>query len=177
MIIYANNSSRLLFKCVLRKPYIGYSVLDTSILAEDVVYLISRFQISQKENQMNYKLMFVLTAIVSLAFGIGYLVVPGMVLGFFGTETTIPVQIVTRFFGSALFALGLVLWSAKDIADANVQKNFGYGLLVSTVIGLILAIYGSTSVIRTNSWIPILIYFLLGLGYAFMLFLRPRMKE
>ena len=126
---------------------------------------------------MSYKLMFVVTAIVALAFGVGYLVVPVAVLSFFGTETTVPVQIVSRFFGSALFSLGLVLWFAKDIADTAVQKNFGYALLVGNVVGLILAVYGSMSVIRTYSWIPILVYVLLALGYAFMLFLRPKMKE
>ena len=126
---------------------------------------------------MSYKLVFVLNAIVVLAFGVGYLVVPATVLRYFGTETTVPVQIVSRFFGSALFGLGLVLWFAKDITDVNVQRNFGYALLISTIVGLILAIYGSTSVIRTNSWIPILLYALFGLGYGFMLFLKPRMKE
>jgi len=126
---------------------------------------------------MSYKLMFVLTAIVALAFGVGYLVVPAVVLEFFGTETTIPVQIVTRFFGSALFALGLVLWFAKDITDAAVQKNLGYALFVSNIVGLILAIYGSTSVIRANSWIPIVLYAFFVLGYGFMLFLKPKMKE
>ena len=127
---------------------------------------------------MSYRLMFILNAIVALAFGVGYLIVPKMVLGYFGTETTVPVQIVSRFFGSALFALGLVLWFAKDIADANIQKNLGYGLLASNVIGLILAIYGSaTRVIGAYGWIPMLIYFFLGLGCAFMVFLKPRMKE
>jgi len=126
---------------------------------------------------MSYKLMFVVTAIVALAFGVGYLVVPVAVLSFFGTETTVPVQIVARFFGSALFSLGLVLWFAKDIADTAVQKNFGYALLVGNVVGLILAVYGSMSVIRAYSWIPILVYVLLALGYAFMLFLKPKMKE
>jgi hypothetical protein len=155
----------------------GQQINTASLSPEDVVYLFCHIQISQKENQMSYKIMFVLTAIVSLAFGIGYLVVPAMVLGFFGTEKTVPVQIVARFFGSALFALGLVLWFAKDIADAKIQQNLGYGLLVSNVIGLVLAIYGATSVIRNNSWIPMLVYVLLGLGYAFLLFLRPRMKE
>lgn len=126
---------------------------------------------------MNYKVLLVLTAIVSLAFGISYLVVPATVLVFFGTETTVPVQVVTRFFGSALFTLGLVLWFAKDIADEAVQRNFGYALLIGNIVGLILAVWGSTSVIRTNSWIPILIYAVLALGYAFILFLKPRMKE
>lgn len=126
---------------------------------------------------MSYKILFVLNALVALVFGIGYLIVPARFLGFFGTETTVPVQIVSRFFGSAMFALGLVLWFAKDITDAGVQTRFGYALLVSTVIGLILAIYGSTLVIRENSWVPIVLYALFGLGYAFMIFLKPRMKE
>jgi hypothetical protein len=126
---------------------------------------------------MNYKLVVMLNAIVALAFGVGFLVVPATVLKFYGTETTVPVQVVARFFGSALFGLGLVLWFAKDVADPNVQKNFGYAMLVSNILGLILAIYGSTLVIRANAWIAILIYVLLGLGYVFLLFLKPRMKE
>ena len=129
---------------------------------------------------MNYKLMFILNALVALAFGVGYLVVPATVLGYFGTETRVAVLVVARFFGSAMLALGLLLWFSKDITDENVQKNFGYALLASSVIGLILAIYGSASsqaVIRTNAWIPILLYVLFGLGYAYLVFLKPRMMQ
>lgn len=126
---------------------------------------------------MSYKILFVLNALVVLVFGIGYLVVPVQVLGFFRTETTVPVQVVSRFFGSAMLALGLVLWFAKDIADAGIQTKIGYAMLFSTIVGLVLAIYGSTLVIRANSWIPILLYTLFGVGYAFMIFLKPRMKE
>lgn len=127
---------------------------------------------------MSYKLMFMVTAIVALAFGVGYFVVPVAVLNFFGTtDNYVSTQVVARFFGSALFTLGLVLWFAKDITDAAVQKNFGYALLVGNVIGLILAIYGSMSVIRAYSWIPILVYVVLALGYAFMLFLKPKMVQ
>jgi len=129
---------------------------------------------------MSYKVVFGLNGIVALAFGVGYLIMTEMVLKYFGAQTTVPVQVVARFFGSALFAVGLLLWFAKDITDASVQKNFGYVMLVSTVIGLILAIYGSVpsvNVIRLNSWIPIVLYSFFGRGYSFMLFLKPKMKE
>jgi len=47
-------------------------------------------------------------------------------------------------------------------------------------VGLIVTIFAavsSTAVLRQNSWIPIVIYVLFALGYGFMLFLKPRMKE
>lgn len=129
---------------------------------------------------MSYKIVFAFNGIVALVIGVGYLIMTEVVLKFFGTQTTVPVQVVSRFFGAALFVVGLLLWSAKDITDANVQKNFGYAMLVSTIIGLILAIYGSVpsvNVIRLNSWMPIVSYAFFVLGYAFMLFLKPKMKE
>jgi hypothetical protein len=143
-------------------------------------YFINSTRFFQKENTMNYRLLFIINALVVLVFGVGYLVVPVVVLKQFGTETTVPVQIVARFFGSALLGLGLVLWFAKDVTDETVQRNFGYALLGTSVVGLILAIYGSASsqaVIRTNAWIPILLYALFALGYGYLIFLKPRMTQ
>ena len=130
---------------------------------------------------MSYKFLFVLNALVAAALGLGFLFVPATVLGVFGvTEGYASTLLVTRFFGSALFALGLVLWFAKDADDESVQKNLGVALLVSSVLGLVVTIIGMTgsrAVIRSNGWIAIVVYVLFALGYAFMLFLKPKMKE
>jgi len=129
---------------------------------------------------MNYKFLFVLNALVALVFGVGFLVVPNIVLQFFGvSEQYASTMWASRFYGSAMVALGLVLWFAKDV-DESAQKGMGWALLISMAIGLVVSIAASVSskaVIRSNSWIPIVIYVLLGLGYAFMLFMKPRMKE
>ncbi|HSG42620.1 MAG TPA: hypothetical protein VLA72_05645 [Anaerolineales bacterium] len=129
---------------------------------------------------MSYNFLFVLNALVALVFGIAFLFVPDTVLLYFGvTDAVESTEWVSRFFGSAMFALGLVLWFAKD-TDANIQKNVGYSLLASSIIGLVVTIMASVAdnaVIRSNSWIPIVVYVLFALGYAFMLFLKPKMKE
>ena len=129
---------------------------------------------------MSYKLIFILNAFVTLVFGIGFLFVPRMVLGWFGTETYDSTVLLSQFFGTALLALGLTLWFAKDLGDAAVQRGVGIALLVGSVAGLVVAGIGmspASGVIRANGLVALTIYLVFALGYAFMLFLKPKMKE
>ena len=129
---------------------------------------------------MNYKFLFVLNALVSFIIGLAFLVVPTRVMEFFGTETYAATLLVAQFFGTALIALGLLLWFAKDAADDGIQKGMAWALFISSVLGLIVNVIGvspASGVIRTNGWITIIVYVLFALGYAFMLFLKPKMKE
>ena len=126
---------------------------------------------------MNYRIMFVLNALVALVFGAGFLVVPALALKQFGVETRVPELLIARFFGSALLTIGLLLWFAKDVTDDSPQKGMGIALLIGAVCGLIVTVLGVTSVgvIRSNGWLPIALYFFFGLGYAFLVFIKPRM--
>ena len=129
---------------------------------------------------MSYKVLFVLNALVAVILGAAFLFVPEMVLLQLGVNERYAATIwASRFFGSAMVALGLVLWFAKDVNE-DIQKRMGWALLISTIIGLVVtaaATLSDTSVIRQNSWIPVVLYVLFGLGYAFMIFLKPKMKE
>jgi len=129
---------------------------------------------------MSYKVLFVLNAFVAVVVGIAFLSVPEMILLQLGVfEQYAATMWASRFFGSAMLALGLVLWFAKD-AEERVQKGMSWGMFVSTLAGLVLTIFASlsaTAVLRQNTWIPLVLYVLFGLGYAFVLFLKPKMKE
>jgi len=129
---------------------------------------------------MSYKVLFVLNAFVAVVVGIAFLSVPEMILLQLGVfEQYAATMWASRFFGSAMLVLGLVLWFAKD-AEERVQKGMSWGMFVGTLVGLVLTIFASlsaTAVLRQNTWIPLVLYVLFGLGYAFMLFLKPKMKE
>jgi len=119
--------------------------------------------------------MFALNSIVAFLFGLGFLFVPTRALGLFGTETFVSTVLLARLFGAAMLGLGLVLWFAKDVKDASVQKGMGIALLVSAVTGLIVTLLGtfaSNAVIRTNGWAVMMVYVVLGLGYGYLLFLK-----
>ena len=129
---------------------------------------------------MSYKVLFILNALVAVIVGLGFLIKPDIALPLLGvTEQYASTVWATRFFGSAMLALGLILWFAKD-ADVNEQKGMGWALFISTLVGLVVtlaATFAGNAVLRQNAWIPVVVYVLFGLGYAFMLFLQPRMKE
>ena len=129
---------------------------------------------------MSYKVLFVLNALVAVVVGLGFLIKPDVVLPFLGvTEQYAATIWASRFFGSAMLALGLVLWFAKD-ADEGVQKGMSWAMLISILVGLVLTIaasFASNAVLRQNSWILMLVYVLFGIGYAFMLFFKPNAKE
>jgi hypothetical protein len=127
---------------------------------------------------MNYRIMFILNAFVAVLLGVLFLFVPSRVLNLFGTETFVATLLVSRLFGTAMLALGLLLWFAKDITEEAVQRGMGIALLVGTVAGLVVTIVGmfaSNAVIRSNGWIAMLIYVLLGLGYAYLVFLKQKL--
>jgi heme/copper-type cytochrome/quinol oxidase subunit 3 len=129
---------------------------------------------------MSYKVLFVINAVVVFVLGLAMVFVPVTVLTQFGTETRVPELLLARFFGAALATVGLLLWFAKDAAEETVQKNLALALLIGTVLGLIVTVMGMTgsrAVIRSNGWIALILEVVFALGYAFLLFLRPRMKE
>jgi len=129
---------------------------------------------------MSYKLLLILNAFVTVVFGTGFLVVPKTVLGLFRTETYGSTVLLSQFFGTALLALGLTLWFARNVSDTAIQKGVGIALLIGSLAGLIVTVIGMSSasgVIRANGWLAVVIYVLFALGYGFLLFLKPRMKE
>jgi len=127
---------------------------------------------------MSYKILFVLNALVALVFGVGFLVVPTMALKQFGVDEYASTKLVLQFFGTGLLTIGLLAWFAKNVSDAGAQKGMGIALLIGSLAGLVMSVIGAaTGSIRNLSWLPMVIYGLFVLGYGFMLFLKPRMKE
>ena len=127
---------------------------------------------------MSYRIVFILNALVALVFGIAFLVVPTMALKRFGVDEYASTKLVLQFFGTGLLTIGLLAWFAKNVSDPVAQKGLGMAMLIGSVSGLIMAIIGmSTGAIRILGWLAIAIYLVFTLGYGFILFLAPRMKE
>ena len=129
---------------------------------------------------MSYRLVFFANAIVAFVFGLAFLLAPALMLGYFGTETYASTLLIGRFFGTAMISLGLLLWFAKDVTDSGLQRGMGIALFISAILGLVVNVIGTSpasGVIRSYGWLTITIYVLFALGYGYLVFLKPRMKE
>ncbi len=124
---------------------------------------------------MNYRIMFMVNAFIADLLGLGLLAVPGRILGQFGVDEYAATRLISQFFGAAMLALGLLLWFAKDVSEANLQKGMGIALLVGALAGLAITVLGTTSgVLRANWWIALVVYAILGLVYVYLLFQKPK---
>jgi cell division protein FtsW (lipid II flippase) len=134
-------------------------------------------QIETKENEMSYKLVFIINAIVVFVFGLVLFIVPTVGLQQFNMDARATDVFMTRVIGAALASLGLLLWFCQN-ADEDVQRWLGIAALAGAVLGLIVTLLGvGGGVVRQNGWIVILVELLFALAYAFLVFLQPRMQQ
>lgn len=75
---------------------------------------------------MNFRTVCASQALTALAAGVTLLVIPGLFLGVLGLKGP-EVEVLGRFAGAMLLALGATLWPARDEADARKQRTIAVG--------------------------------------------------
>jgi hypothetical protein len=124
---------------------------------------------------MNYRITFMINALIAVLLGSGFLILPGRILDQFGVDEYAATKLISQFFGTALLGLGLLLWFTKDVREANLQKGMGIALLAGAAAGLVITVMGTTSgILRANWWIAMVVYTVLGLAYAYLVFQKPK---
>jgi hypothetical protein len=137
--------------------------------------VVSKFKIKGEKNEL--PLVIHCERVRRICSGVALIFAPGMMLGLFNMDTRATELLLTRFVGAALASFGLLLWFAKDSTDEGVQRNMGMVGLAGSVLALIVTLIGvAGGMIRENGWIAIVVEVLFAAGYAFLLFLQPRMK-
>jgi hypothetical protein len=121
------------------------------------------------------KILFVINAVVAVAFGLLLLLAPEVGLNQFAMTARVQEVFMARVIGVAMVSFGFLLWFVKDTDDV-LQKNISMVALAGSVLALIVTIVGVTSVVKGLGWLAIVVEVLFALGYAFVLFLQPRMN-
>ncbi len=77
---------------------------------------------------------------------------------------------MSRFFGVALLAIGVLTLLARDITSADARRAIIIALLISDAVGVVVAAQGTLSgVMSAVGWSAFGLYLLLGLGYVYLL--------
>jgi hypothetical protein len=104
--------------------------------------------------------------LLGVAFGLGFLLLPAMVLPVYGIQPEPSTILMSRFFGVALLQLGAALYLVHETADGVAQRGLVLAGVVGSAAGLAVALTGQLSgVVNVMGWSTVAIYGLLLLGY------------
>ena len=120
---------------------------------------------------MKLSALMIINAIVAVVFGLGFLIVPGLLMAHYGIMADASLEYVGQLFGAALLAFGVLTWSARNAADSDARQAILLALFVGDGIGFIVALIGQLGgVVNAVGWSTVVIYLLLALGFGYCRF-------
>jgi hypothetical protein len=119
---------------------------------------------------MTIKTFFAIFAVLSVVFGIGFVLAPGQVLSNYGVENSPAVALMSRLFGGTLLAMAVIFWFARDIHDEAALRAVLIGTGIADAVNLVVAIVATSSgTINALGWTTVLIYLCGAVGAAYFL--------
>ena len=116
-----------------------------------------------------------IAGLLALVFGASFLLAPAATLAPYGVTTDATGIYMSRYFGSALVQLGLVLLLARRVGDGVAQRAIVLGSFAGVLAGLGVALSAQlTRAVNALGWSTVAIYLLLALGYGYFLLPRAR---
>jgi hypothetical protein len=123
--------------------------------------------------QMKLSTVFILNAIVTLVYGIAFILAPLMVLSIYGITQGPGAVMMGRYFGSAAISIGLVAWFARNSGESEARRAIVLGLFISFIIGLLVSAHGTLSgAMSAVGWTAVLLYLFFVLSYGYFLFVN-----
>jgi hypothetical protein len=117
---------------------------------------------------MTAKTFVAISSIFAMLYGLGFLLAPGPSITIYGTEPEAHLILLVRFFGSALFAFGVLEWFGKDFRDWEAVRAVLIAVIILNGVGLLVTLLGmAEGLFNSMVWSSLLIYvvFLAGAIY------------
>jgi hypothetical protein len=122
---------------------------------------------------MKLNTLFTITAVVTLAFGIGFLIAPGALLGIYGLSVDSVGVLLARFAGSAFICLAPLTWLAREFPDTQVRRALVISIFPTFAIGFVVALLAQISgLMNSLGWLYVALPLLFTLGYGYFLLNR-----
>jgi len=119
---------------------------------------------------MTIKTFFAIFAVLSVLFGVGFVLAPGQVLSNYGVESSPAIALMSRLFGGTLLAMAVILWSARDFHDAAAVRAVLIGTGIADAVNFVVATAATSSgTINALGWSTVVIYLCGAVGAAYFL--------
>lgn len=118
---------------------------------------------------MKREQFFAMTGIVAAIFGLAFLFFPEMSLRMYGVPTDPHNLMQSRYFGSALLALGLLWFLARDTQDAPAIRAMLVSGLVGDIAGAVISASAAGGLQNGMAWMSVAIYAAFAVASAYYL--------
>lgn len=125
---------------------------------------------------MRPKHQFTVHAVIALANGIVFLVIPVQYLAFFGITLTGPALIfIGRLFAAALLAYGFVCLFARNAGPSDARRAILLGFCISIAVGFILTLVAQLQgLMNVMGWSLVALYLVMSTGYGYFYLQEPQ---
>ncbi len=90
---------------------------------------------------MKLKTMFIAHAVTEMIFGLGFLLAPGVLLGFLGTSTDATGLALSHIAGAVILSLAIISWLARDVPAGTLRDAMVWSFaLAHGVAGIVVAL-------------------------------------
>ena len=124
---------------------------------------------------MNLKNLFTIAAVVSLLFGLAFLLMPAAALGWYGISLMPKAGILmSRLFAGSLLGVAVLAWLVRSLGASEARSAIVLSMVVMDTLGFIISLLAQLDgVANQMGWSTVAIYLLLGLGFAYFQFMKP----
>jgi hypothetical protein len=127
---------------------------------------------------MKLKVLFIVTAIVAIVFGVVFVIIPTQLYSLYGIESGAGLNYMGQLFGAALIAIGLISWQSRNAADSDARSAIILAFFIGDGIGFVVSLIGQLNgVVGSLGWLTVIIYLLLTIGFGYFQFSKPSSSE
>ncbi|MHC4657053.1 MAG: hypothetical protein ACYS91_18850 [Planctomycetota bacterium] len=125
---------------------------------------------------MKLKHLFIINAIIALAYALGELFIPQKLVSLYFVNDTPTAEVIltARYFGWGLLAVGLITAFVANAPPSETKQAIVKALFIAAVVGLIVSLMGIFSGTFTAlGWSAIVIYAFIAAGFGYFWFIKP----
>jgi hypothetical protein len=127
---------------------------------------------------MPFRNLVVVNAIVFLAFGVGFVLIPAPLLSLYGISPQPGAMVVAQGYGGLFIAIGLLSWLSRKLTDVPALKAIQLSFMIAFAINTVVSILGTvTGGMNALGWSAVIIYLFLSVDYAYFYFTTPRGQD
>jgi NAD/NADP transhydrogenase beta subunit len=123
---------------------------------------------------MKLSLLMIIKALITVVFGIGFLLLPKAVMSLYGVTLEPAGAMMTQFFGATFILISIVLWLARNAPYSEVTlQALLLAIVIGDAIGFIVALMAQLSgVPNALGWLNVALWLLLALGFGYFRFVK-----